>query len=1395
MVYVYQCPQFKEDLKNYICLQENIENSIQKLQSERTPESARQILKNLRNTNLYKDNIGGNFRMLVQEKEVSLNNRSIFIYCIQRLLSHAEYGPITQTRDTCLNWMSNNLLPEMEIKTWVADQEAQKGILLTLPTIPSIIFGWLYLSDKERPIYDQDAIIYESEDWIKATEKDYFQRGGDASFFHTLLFENILCSGMIEGHQLATNADYGLSILYQKWNIQGRNVYFLYTHFEILPTNTQIQDYIFKYTFNAVVDIDHLARRAKKAYPEYIAYDARPWMKMEVAGAVEANLAFSPEEEEVLRKTNVPLFINGRAGSGKSTMLFYLFAAYCNKKITSERNKRKISDPSTWQEMHSGHPLFLTYSAPLLDVAREIVTQILILNSRYQITKLDEEEKNLITSFFSSFQKFVKKFISSAQNYKFQTKDYISFAKFKHLYQEKCKLPEKKKYSPEFVWHIIRTLIKGYDSENYLTPEKYKHLSKLEKTVDYTSYENVFNTIWTQWYRDDTNPENSQKAGWDDQDLIRFVLQNCQVRELAKDKYPVIFCDEAQDFTQIEFKFLLQVSAFSGYDLSWQSSIPFAFAGDPFQTINPTGFSWARLKAAFFRTIDDLKCREICPVLKELRYNYRSKPGVVNFANLIQYYRYKLLLNQEEVTAQIAWLEEIPLAPSLFILGNNIRPTDIQNVKPITLVSQEPGEIEEYIRKDEFLMALTDKGEKNGETVFYNTFSSAEAKGLEFDNVILYKFGEEGAKWLSQLLESLTSEISLEESFLIGASYFFNKLYVATTRARKEIYIIDSQEGYDKFWKFFQSGEALLNQYPEDIEKWQSKIIYPHLGTHVELRTMFKNPNWKEIAEALRKRGEGQEDPDLLEKSAHYYSLVGYEREYLECQAFALELRKKWEEAGTTYNQLGDMAKTSECFWKGKCWKRLIQLHTKHTQPLYRIRKAAGTFMDSPDSDVVSFLQEMSELQNDMNWPALVEPDDEIWQEIMKQVILKADQILSIPSAPLQGMYISTIDKLGDIGFLELHNAVAHIYFKIAQRSNQSDKAKKDFGRAVEIWETLQQTSSAIYHEAKGYIVDNLDDKIFHLGQAQKYLKIFQNYLGTSQHLSKEASFYTVFIALEKETIENYAEVLAKLIADMSSFPQAVLELEKWWPKCIACFEKYSCQPDFGKIRENLIKALVTSSNGLVQSNSCNLWSRSAELIWGRSVIYRSLLAHTQQYHKELEEKGKGISKEEVSELKNLQEKTAKLNPSVPLFASIDIDNLNFWVIRLIATIANSSLDPERTFSIPQKKFWEEVIIKAVSNVESMNYTQIGAALEKVGALYKTQVSFYSNALSKLQGKAKREQEKWIQKRYLKALRKWNTLDPSQKSLSEMENKQVNWQISDEELEKEPDFAIPLELL
>ena len=138
-----------------------------------------------------------------------------------------------------------------------------------------------------------------------------------------------------------------------------------------------------------------------------------------------------------------------------------------------------------------------------------------------------------------------------------------------------------------------------------------------------------------------------------------------------------IFCDESQDFTRIELEVILRLSLFSERKISREevAFVPFVFAGDEFQTLNPSGFRWDTV-TAFFVEKFIVGLAQQPPKSTELNYqvltfNYRSSRSIVKFSNLVQALRARLF----ELTGlepQTPWEHESAAGDTIPVRGFNV---------------------------------------------------------------------------------------------------------------------------------------------------------------------------------------------------------------------------------------------------------------------------------------------------------------------------------------------------------------------------------------------------------------------------------------------------------------------------------------------------------------------------------------------------------------------------------------------------------------------------------------------------------------------------------------------------------------------------------------------------
>jgi hypothetical protein len=291
---------------------------------------------------------------------------------------------------------------------------------------------------------------------------------------------------------------------------------------------------------------------------------------------------------------------------------------------------------------------------------------------------------------------------------------------------------------------------------------------------------------------------------------------------IPKGGFDEIILDECQDITFIEFELLKRM-------LPAHNVRRFVFAGDPLQTLNPTGFDWNRIKALFIDSNQDLSPSDI--TIQRFYNNYRSQGSIVKFANAIQRVRSEVLgdnksqiiMEAKRADGEVAGIIQFDNSSSEHkeAIRAILRNAGSSKAIVITAAPDDAGIIE-------LLSGKTD-GEKNDE-IMYDLWerirdeneddeeakrtkisdfrqklvihSAASVKGSQHEVVVLYKFAssEESRESLSSLIMSKDCVNTAEMKDKINIMFAFSKLYVALTRAEVRVYIIENTEGYD-FWK------------------------------------------------------------------------------------------------------------------------------------------------------------------------------------------------------------------------------------------------------------------------------------------------------------------------------------------------------------------------------------------------------------------------------------------------------------------------------------------------------------------------------------------------------------------------------------------------------------------
>ncbi len=259
----------------------------------------------------------------------------------------------------------------------------------------------------------------------------------------------------------------------------------------------------------------------------------------------------------------------------------------------------------------------------------------------------------------------------------------------------------------------------------------------------------------------------------DENDLARAAAVSAL--NLREDQLPFdsVFVDECQDYTEMQ---LLAMTLLSGCRI--------VLAGDRHQIINPTYFSPGRVRA-ILRAVHGFRSRtqfELFDASSKLRTNYRSSVPVVSLANEIKNKRKQCLpsLNIEAEQPEIG----------------------INEGKPVRFLYPETVSLKQYfdaISRDAHTSFVVSGERRNGghglldlvsedrkERLAAKTYTIQQCKGLEDEKIVCFNlFSDDRKSWE----KVATGRIA--PSDWRRCRHAFNVLYVAVTRAQKELVLVE----------------------------------------------------------------------------------------------------------------------------------------------------------------------------------------------------------------------------------------------------------------------------------------------------------------------------------------------------------------------------------------------------------------------------------------------------------------------------------------------------------------------------------------------------------------------------------------------------------------------------
>lgn len=939
MLFVYITDTCREDAKRHSMLP-NLERLAKEIEKSQTTSAFDQFPKPYY---VKKKFAGRQGRLIAAEKLFKFNGETHSVLALLAILirGDGDYDSPTGFGHDPDGYGKKYLMPEFENLNFEkiiearlrAEPPPQKDNLHNLEQM-------FLANDQHTGAVSNEMMLCESKKWVDEVVKceDLLPRLKD----QILEISNLGCDESVDGVPQKTpvlqREDY--EIAYQ-WLEGGRRL-FLY---DLVKKGVDP---------NGAIPKDQMKDFQKflyREYPDWMLYDDKMWNELEKDRF--GNFSLSPEESRILHPTNTdgpkfPLFINGRAGSGKSTVLQYFYADYFSRyaKVGKEAGKP---------------PAYFACNRELIRSAVDLVKSILLHNPKYcggaeaDTIKAFVNDEKLFDGSFRVYHEYLLSLVDRTdRNRFFPERRYLDYSRFAKKWKEKFGRTQNasRDYGVDVSWHVIRTYIKGLSMDDFLELSDYGNIAKNQQSVSLEVFEKVYKNVWDAWYRDLTDYKSCEKY-WDDQDLVRYVLDN-NLLPHDGNGFLGVFCDESQDFTHIELESFLRMSVYFERSIYPHdiSKLPFVFAGDPYQTLNPTGFRWESVKAAFIEKF----IFGVCPIAKEiktdyftledLQNNYRSIPNIVRFGNSVQMLR-GAKFQITDLKPQHEWKADVARPISYFSASDEHFWNEMQGRDGVHIIIPcHAGEEFQYIEKDPILKKHVQVDQKS-QTTKPPVFSSVRAKGLEFPCVIAYGFGDslQDGK-LIDMSETATDD---EREKYLPYEYFLNRLYVAVSRPRSQLYVVDTDSGKKKLWRFAETPAALkkLQESVPHGAVWNEHLETLQEGTSEHLDSNYEyNP--EELAERFEKTGLAENDAAMMNYAAQYYQECKEKSEKaLECLAMGLLFNRDYAGAAKKFTQMSNFAKAGECWWEcgGKtAWDEMVNLSRRDPKllndPKYSIAKA-----------------------------------------------------------------------------------------------------------------------------------------------------------------------------------------------------------------------------------------------------------------------------------------------------------------------------------------------------------------------------------------------------------------------------------------------------------------------
>jgi len=290
---------------------------------------------------------------------------------------------------------------------------------------------------------------------------------------------------------------------------------------------------------------------------------------------------------------------------------------------------------------------------------------------------------------------------------------------------------------------------------------------------------------------------------------LNLVAQEWQA--LAAPRYDFVVIDEVQDITTVQLALVLRTLRKPGH---------FLLCGDSNQIVHPNFFSWSQVKSLFWK---DPKLAER-QQLRVLSANFRNGLEATRVANQllkIKHRRFGSIDRESNFLVEAVGGDagQVALIPDKEATKRELDQKIRQSTQFAVLVMRDEDKLE---ARRHFATPLL--------------FSIHEAKGLEYENIVLYRFISDHRAEFAEIVDGVAAaDLEVEtldyrrakdksDKSLEVYKFFVNALYVALTRAIRNVYVLESDSAHPLVGLLGLSvGPLSVAAQKSTLEDWQKE--------------------------------------------------------------------------------------------------------------------------------------------------------------------------------------------------------------------------------------------------------------------------------------------------------------------------------------------------------------------------------------------------------------------------------------------------------------------------------------------------------------------------------------------------------------------------------------------